>query len=100
MDCSEILNEACRLVSGDRAKTHGDKKTNHDNIGALWNAYLTRLLKTEIELTADQVAVMVALLKIARTLAGSHNLDDYVDGSAYIAIAGEIADARSDADVT
>ena len=34
------------------------------------------------------------LLKIARTQAGSHNIDDYVDACGYAAIAGEIAQAR------
>ena len=34
----------------------------------------------------------MVLLKIARTQAGSHNIDDYVDACGYAAIAGEIAE--------
>ena len=40
------------------------------------------------------VATMMVLLKIARTQAGSHNVDDYVDACGYAAIAGEIADTK------
>ena len=37
---------------------------------------------------------MMELLKIARRLTGTFNLDDYVDSVGYAAIAGELA-ARS-----
>ena len=36
------------------------------------------------------VAMMMALLKIARTKTGSPNKDDLIDGAAYLAIAGEL----------
>ena len=36
----------------------------------------------------------MTLLKIARSQAGQHNIDDYVDGAGYQAIAGHIAEAR------
>jgi hypothetical protein len=39
---------------------------------------------------------MMALLKIARTQAGHHNIDDYVDACGYSAIAGEIAEKRTE----
>ena len=38
----------------------------------------------------------MSLLKIARTQAGEHNLDDYVDACGYSAIAGEIANKRTE----
>jgi hypothetical protein len=34
---------------------------------------------------------MMALLKIARTKSGSVNIDDWIDGSGYLACAGEVA---------
>ena len=80
----EFLSEAIRLVGTDREKDYGDKVENHKNIARLWSAYL----ETPIE--AHDVAIMMALLKIARTKLGAVSKDTYIDMSAYGAIAGEI----------
>lgn len=85
-----ICSKAAQLVGGDRAKTHGDKIENHQNIAALWNAYLGWGIETP--LTAQNVAMMMALVKVARTKLGSHNPDDYVDLAGYAGVAGEIAE--------
>jgi hypothetical protein len=85
MKATEIAAEAARIVGGDRARTHGDKTTNHTNIATLWSAYLG------VPITATQAAVMMVLLKAARTKAGAFNPDDYVDMVGYAACAGEIA---------
>lgn len=94
MKSAEIAGNAAALLGGDRARTHGDKRTNHENIAALWNAYLDRRANKG-PLTGAEVATMMVLLKVARTLAGSHNLDDYVDAVGYAAIAGELAEGDS-----
>ena len=88
-EASAIALKAAELVGGDRAKTHGDKKANHQNIADLWSAYLSGQLSAPI--SAKQAALMMALLKIARTKSGSENPDDYVDLAGYAACAGEIA---------
>lgn len=85
-----VCDRASRLVGGDRAKQHGDKVDNHQNIAALWNAYLGWRLTGWLE--PKDVALMMALLKIARTKSGSHNLDDYVDLAGYAGVAAEIAE--------
>jgi len=82
----EIIEEAKRLVSSNREKTYGNKTKNHTNISTLWSAYLDK------KISPLDVALMMALLKIARTKLGKHNADDYVDLVGYGAIAGEIAD--------
>jgi hypothetical protein len=87
MKAHDYLNTASILVSEDRHHTHGDKLINHSNIAKLWSAY------KDTEFTAKDVAMMMALLKVARTKLGDHNVDDYVDGAGYLSIAGEIADA-------
>lgn len=89
MDANELTRRAGDLVSGDRAAVHGDKHANFTNIAGLWNAYLAG--KGGKALTAQDVGLMMALLKIARTQCGSANEDDFVDGIGYIACAGEIA---------
>lgn len=85
MKNSDILNIASQLVNNDRNDQHGDMTTNHINIAKLWSAY------KGVEFTAHDVAIMMALLKIARTKIGKVNPDDYVDACGYLGIAGEIA---------
>ena len=80
----EILSEATRLVGTDRQKDYGDKVENHNNIAKLWSAYL------DVKIEAHDVAIMMALLKIARTKLGAVSKDTYIDMSAYSAIPGEI----------
>ena len=86
----KIAATAARLVGGDRARKHGDKLVNHGNIAALWSAYLARR-GAAVTLTPADVALMMVLLKVARTLSGAHNPDDYIDAAGYAACAGEIA---------
>jgi hypothetical protein len=86
MKTSQILQTAEKLVSTDRSKTHGDKKVNHQNIAKLWSASL------DFNISPKDVAILMVLLKLARTKAGQHNIDDYVDACGYSAIAGELND--------
>lgn len=100
MQAHLILSKAAELVDGDRDRTHGEKLRNHENIAQLWNAYLRirddppnlRVIGIA-PLTAHDVALMMALLKIARTQLGEHNPDNYVDLAGYAACAGEIAES-------
>lgn len=80
----EVLGTAANLVGGDRADKHGDKTQNHQNIARLWSAYL------QVPITAEQVALMMVLLKVARTQHGGLNHDDYVDMAGYAGCAAEI----------
>ena len=84
MKSNQILNQASVLVQGQREKDYGDKTENHSNIARLWSAYL------DIKIDAHDVALMMALLKMARTKLGEVSKDTYIDMSAYSAIAGEI----------
>ena len=84
MTAEDISAKAAALVGGERAKSHGDKAVNHANIGRLWSAYLG------VSITPVQVALMMALLKIARTQSGSLNLDDFIDLAGYAGCAGEM----------
>ena len=79
-----FLIKAESLVAGDRHKDYGDKTDNHKNISKLWSAY------KDIEITAHDVAIMMCLLKVARTKLGEVSEDTYIDMAAYGAIAGEI----------
>ena len=96
MNTTKILEQTQKLVSSDRNDTHGDKIQNHENIARLWTGYLQNKTRLTITMLPEDVANMMALLKIARTQAGKHNIDDYVDACGYSAIAGEIAEKRTE----
>lgn len=97
MKAPDICRRAADLVGGDRERTHGSKLVNHANIAALWTAWLRQrgLIAPQSSLDPLDAALMMALLKIARTLTGSLNHDDYVDLAGYAGCAGEIAEELS-----
>ena len=84
MKTKEILEEATKLASGQRQIDYGDKTENHTNIARLWTAYMGYII------SPHDVAILMCLLKIARTKLGAISKDTYMDMSAYSAIAGEI----------
>lgn len=91
MKAHEVAANAATLMTGDRQRTHGDKRVNHENIAALWSAYLTRRLGIVVELNGTDAALLMVQMKVARTLAGVFNEDDFVDMVGYGCIAGELA---------
>lgn len=92
---SEIAKHAARLVSGDRAATHGDKRDTFGRVARFWNAYLQcRFGIAAPTLTPSDTAHLLSLLKKARMMGGAYNLDDYIDDVGYAAIAGELADGE------
>ena len=100
MKSTDILYKTKSLLSEDREKSHGNKIINHENIARLWTGYLQNKFKLALIILPEDVATLMALLKIARTQAGEHNLDDYVDACGYSAIAGEIAENRKQLSAT
>ena len=92
MKTEAALQTAKELVTGPRAKTYGDKIRNQANIGKMWSAYL------DIKVNGLDVALMMVLLKTARTKAGCHNPDDYIDMAGYSVIAGELAEGENNND--
>jgi hypothetical protein len=93
-----LCNTAGALVDGDRALQYGDARTCLQSIAELWNALLVvkyRATPDKPELTALDVANMLEAMKIARRYNGAHNLDNYIDGAGYAALAGEIAETTN-----
>jgi hypothetical protein len=84
-----IAKEAVRTISA-RAKQHGDILATFQNIASVWNGILIASGKAGEPLDAHDVANLMEGLKIARRYTGAFNLDDYVDGAGYAAVAGEI----------
>lgn len=86
MKRADILATASEYVSIDRAATHGDAENNFRRIADLWNAYLG--VNT---ISAVDVAVMLALLKVARIKSNPTHADNWIDIAGYAACGGEIA---------
>jgi Domain of unknown function (DUF6378) len=85
MQATDICRRAIDLIAGDRAGQNGDALAVHTNIAVLWSAFLG------IPIAARDVALMMVLLKVARSKTGAFNIDDYVDAAGYAAIAAEVA---------
>src|SRR5262245_15919043 len=81
---SDMLLEAAGIVVGARNVTHGEKERSFTVIANLWNAYLDGR-KTGGSITALDVAQMLVLLKIARTIQGEPVRDHYLDQCGYSA---------------
>jgi len=96
MTKEEILMKAQEIVSNDRNISHGDAYKNHAEIAEYWNTFLDNKLKPMANITAEDVALMMILLKISRNNQGKKfNIDNFVDIAGYAAIAGEIGDSGS-----
>lgn len=86
----QFLRLSAKIVER-RAKTHGDPLANHANIAMLWNAYLgIRAAGRNALLSPEDVAVLLALLKLARMHTGEFNGDDYLDFAGYVGVMAEI----------
>lgn len=84
MKRSEILDAACTCVCGKREQDYGTPEDSFALIASLWTAY------TGHAYSAKDVAMMMALLKVARIKNGN-SADSFVDLAGYAACAGEIA---------
>lgn len=85
MTRESILNRAIECVCGEREQDYGSPEDNFNRIATYWSTHLG------MEITAEDVAVMMALLKIARIGAGTATDDSWVDLAGYAACGGEIA---------
>lgn len=86
MNRRETLETAMSYVTEDREEQYGSPEDNFQLIADFWNIYLGEYI-----IQADDVAVMMSLLKIARIRTGKPNVDNYVDLAGYAACACEIA---------
>lgn len=92
----DILNEASRLTSGDRDKTYGDPHVNLTCYADLCSAYLNFTpTGKDWQLDAVDASILMVLAKISRIAVNKNHRDNYVDGAAYMAIAGECAERDS-----
>ena len=83
MKHAEILQSATDLYR-ERGMHYGHPTDNMHRAAGLISAYL------EVPVEAHQVAVILSLVKIARTMEDGSREDSWVDGASYLAIAGQL----------
>jgi hypothetical protein len=88
----KILDTARVLTTGDRNKSYGPPIDNLTTYANLCTAYIFGKGGNEndlLALDAVDAAVLMVLAKVSRIAANRGHKDNYVDGAAYMAIAGE-----------
>lgn len=94
---AQVLQEAERLITGDRNVTYGSPIENFTNIGEMWTTRLRHKLKDGEEILPSDVADLMVLVKIARNIANPKR-DNYVDGAGYFACGYECLEEEENAD--
>ena len=84
----QTLDEAKKCVMGDREQDYGTPESNFATIAKLWTDYLDK------DISAQQVADMMILMKISRIKNGGGTGDSYVDIAGYAACGNEILSKR------
>ena len=82
---ANLLDIAKNHVTKDRQADHGDAEDNFTRIAGYWSVHLG------VPIAAHDVAVMMALLKVARIKSNPEHVDNWVDGAGYFACGGEVA---------
>ena len=98
MTRTEILEAANKCVCGDREQDYGSPENNFQTIATLWETYLNAIRDpdgSKVLIWPNDVAAMLALLKIARIASGHAKEDNWIDLAGYAACGGEL-EARCD----
>ena len=86
-----ILREAARIVCGDRNAQYGEPEDSFRAIAEFWETYVREKCVTpgeDVCIRSEDVAMMMVLLKVARTFGGT-KADTYIDIAGYAACAAE-----------
>lgn len=90
-----ILATVAEATCQSRPHTYGDAEDEFPTVAGLWSCYLSRSLDTPIPLESADVAVLLALLKIARIAANPDHADSWVDLAGYAVCGGGIVTAKA-----
>jgi hypothetical protein len=86
-----VLQEAHRIINGERAQTYGDSVYNDfKTIGELWSVVINSRYGTSVDVSSDDVAMMMLLLKVARAIKNTSHRDSLVDVAGYAGCAAKL----------
>lgn len=86
-----ILSEAERVICNDRQDQYGNAEDSFKLIADFWNLYLYKKIDDTNPITPYDVARMMTLLKLARSMSNPMHQDNDIDICGYTAIAAELA---------
>lgn len=87
-----FLDEAKTIVCNDRENQYGSPEDSFKLIAELWSAYL---FNDNIGILSEKdVAIMMALLKIARIASSRFKEDSWIDAIGYLACGAELDSAK------
>jgi len=85
----KILDEVWTIINGERQDQYGNPEDSFSMIADLWNSYLVKKDGELGILYPKDVAIMMALLKIARET-HQHKRDNLLDAIGYLALAADM----------
>ena len=85
----QIADEAKRIVSGVRRSAYGKPEDNFERIARFWTAYFMNTNR-DITVLAEDVSLMMALMKIARIAETPDHCDSWVDLVGYALTGAEV----------
>ena len=93
MNREQILESARKCVCGERQQDYGEAEHSFTVIADFWGTYLAEKCVSpgdDVCLNPEDVAAMMALLKVARIATGHGKDDNWIDLAGYAACGGEI----------
>ena len=87
-DNREAIFDEARVLIQDRGRIYGSPYTNHKRIAELWSGLL------EFPITAHQVVLCMAAVKLARLVETPSHHDSIVDAVAYLAFYEDVLEAQ------
>lgn len=87
MERGYVLDKAKEIINGKRQDQYGNPEDSFGAIAQLWNAYLKNI---KGDLNNFDVAMLMALMKVARMLRASGHEDSAVDACGYLALAQDM----------
>ena len=88
-----LLAEALQITSHDRNSAYGEPEDNFENIAAYWRSYCQQRFKVALDITAQDVAHFMILMKVARVATNAQHRDSLVDIAGYAACAADCQEA-------
>lgn len=90
-----ILQEADRLVSGDRHESYKHPLHDYECTSLMWSAMIKKRYGVEVNLSPDFCTLMMAAMKISREV-GKHKRDNLVDLAGYARCTEMILEMQQD----
>lgn len=90
----KLFKDASTNINGARQTTYGNPEDSFQMIAERWNQFLKCRYEFAHELTAEDIAFMMADFKMAREC-NQHKRDNLVDASGYLGITDDLVAANS-----